>query len=107
VPSFISHVLASILKLIFGLLAAVFAVSLLLAGLVYVAISLLVSLITGRPSTPALLFSQFRRFQRFSFQGPQAMWPGDRTREAATANLGKGDVVDVEVREVRSDERLP
>jgi hypothetical protein len=107
VPSFISSVLRFVLKLVFGLLAAVFALSLLLAGLVYVAFSLLVSLFTGRPSTPAMVFAQFRHFQRFTPQGPQGMWSGGPAREAASASLGKGDVVDVEVREVRSDKRLP
>jgi hypothetical protein len=38
------------------------------------------------------------------------MWSGGSTRETAAAGpgaLGKGDVVDVEVREVRGDQRLP
>jgi hypothetical protein len=104
VPSFISSLLGFVLKLVFGLLAAVFALSLLLAGLIYVAVSLLVSLFTGRPSTPAMVFGQFRRFQRFS---PQGMWSGGPAREASSASPGKGEVVDVEVREVRSDKRLP
>jgi hypothetical protein len=106
VPSFISSVLRFVLKLVFGLLAAVFALSLLLAGVIYVAFSLLVSLFTGRPSTPAMVFSQFRRFQRFSPQS-QGMWSNGPAREASPASPGKGDVVDVEVREVRSEKRLP
>jgi hypothetical protein len=104
VSSFISSVLRFVLKLVFGLLAAVFALSLLLAALIYVAFSLLVSLFTGRPSTPAVVFGQFRRFQGFS---PQGMWSGAPAREASSAKPGKGEVVDVEVREVRSDQRLP
>ena len=103
-PSFISSVLRFVLKLVFGLLAAVFALSLLLAALIYVAFSLLISLFTGRPSTPAIMFGQFRRFQRFS---PQAMWSGGPAREASSVSPGSGEVVDVEVREVRSDRRLP
>ena len=101
--SFISSVLRFILKLVFGLLAAVFALSLLLAALIFVAFSLLKSLITGRPSTPAMVFGQFRRFQGFS---PQGMWPGGPAREASS-HSSTGDVVDVEVREVRGDSRLP
>jgi hypothetical protein len=104
VPSFISSLLGFVLKLVFGLLAAVFALSLLMAAVIYVAVSLLLSLFTGRPSTPAMMFGQFRRFQRFS---PQGMWSGGPAREAAPASPGKGEVVDVEVREVRSDKRLP
>lgn len=103
-PSFISSVLRFVLKLVFGLLAAVFALSLLLAALIYLAFSLLKSLITGRPSMPTMVFGQFRRFQRFS---PQGMWSGGPAREAAPASPGTGEVVDVEVREVRSDRRLP
>jgi uncharacterized membrane protein len=104
VPSFINSVLGFVLKLVFGLLAAVFALSLLLAALIYVAFSLLVSLFTGRPSTPAMVFGQFRRFQRFS---PQGVWSGGPAREASPAAPGTGEVVDVEVREVHSDKRLP
>ena len=103
-PSFISSVLRFVLKMVFGLLAAVFALSLLLAALIYVAFSLLKSLITGRPSTPAMVFGEFRRFQRFS---PEGMWSGGAAREGLPASPGTGDVVDVEVREVRSDRRLP
>jgi hypothetical protein len=107
VPSFISSFLRFVLKLVFGLIAAVFALSLLLAALIYVAFSLLASVITGRPSTPAMVFGQFRRFQRFSPQGPQGMWSGGPAREASPVGTSKGEVVDVEVREVRSDKRLP
>ncbi|NMM08159.1 hypothetical protein [Polaromonas sp.] len=103
-PSFISSVLRFVLKLVFGLLAALFALSLLLAAMIYVAFSLLISLITGRPSTPAMMFGQFRRFQRFS---PQGMWSGGPARETSSVSPGTGEVVDVEVREVRRDRRLP
>jgi hypothetical protein len=43
----------------------------------------------------------FGRFQRYS---PQGMWPGGTGRDASNASA---DVVDVEVREVRDDKRLP
>ncbi|HEY3047859.1 MAG TPA: hypothetical protein VGJ72_10415 [Polaromonas sp.] len=103
-PSVFSQILRFILKLALGLFAAVFALSLLLAALIVVAFSLLKSLITGRKSAPAMVFG---RFQKFS---PQGMWPGG-PRPEGTASPGRaGDVVDVEVREVRDirgDKRLP
>lgn len=43
----------------------------------------------------------FSRFQRFSTQG---MWPG---RPTPKGPVNAGEVVDVEVREVREDKRLP
>jgi hypothetical protein len=86
-----------ILKLTLGLLAAVFALSLLAAALVFVALNLLKSLLTGRKPAPAMVFG---RFQQFS---PQAMWPG---RGDPVKPNTAGEVLDVEVREVRNDQRL-
>ncbi|MGH8831374.1 MAG: hypothetical protein ACREXV_09790 [Polaromonas sp.] len=99
-PSLVSQILRFILKLALGLFAAIFAVSLLVAALIVVALSLLKSLITGRKPAPAMVFS---RFQRFS---PQGMWPGGPAREGSVSPSA-GEVVDVEVREVRGDKRLP
>lgn len=90
----ISKILRFFLKLVLGLFAAVFALSLLVAALIVVALSLLKSLVTGRKPAPAMVFG---RFQRYS---PQGMWPGGAGREAGNA-ARVGDVVDVEVREVR------
>lgn len=97
-PNFASRIVRFALKLLLGLFAALFALSLLAAALIVVAFSLLKALITGRkPATAAV----FGRFQQFS---PQGMWPGGAKRE----NSGRSDdVVDVEVREVRVDRRLP
>jgi hypothetical protein len=96
----ISKILRFFLKLLFGIFAAVFAVSLLVAALIVVALSLLKSLVTGRKPAPAMVFG---RFQRYS---PQGMWPG-RSAQGNPASPRAGDVVDVEVREVRDDKRLP
>lgn len=98
-PSLFSRILRFALRLVLGLFAAVFALSLLLAALVILAVSLLASLITGRKPKPAMVFG---RFQRFSSQG---MWPG--SGPAAGNAAQSHDVVDVEVREVRDDKRLP
>ena len=96
----ISKILRFFLKLVLGVFAAVFAVSLLFAALIVVVLSVLKSLITGRKPAPAVVFG---RFQRYS---PQGMWPGAPAQGNA-ANPRAGEVVDVEVREVRDDKRLP
>lgn len=96
-PSLVSQLLRFVLKATLGLFAAIFALSLLLAALIVLTLSLLKSLFTGRKPAPAMVFS---RFQQFS---TQRMWPG---RPAPKGPLNAGDVVDVEVREVRADKRL-
>jgi len=95
----ISKILRFFLKLVLGLFAAVFALSLLAAALIVVVLSLLKSLVTGRKPAPAMVFG---RFQRYS---PQGMWPGG-SGQGNPASPRAGDVVDVEVREVRDDKRL-
>lgn len=97
-PSFLSRVLSFFLRLVLWTFAAIFAVSLLLAGLVLLALGLLRSLITGQKPKPVV----FGRFQRFS---SQAAWPS--AAKPGTAAAREADVVDVEVREIRSDKRLP
>ena len=99
----ISKILRFFLKLVLGVFAAVFALSLLAAALIVVVLSVLKSLITGRKPAPAVVFG---RFQRYS---PQGMWPGGPS-QSNTASPRAGDVVDVEVREVREvrdNKRLP
>lgn len=97
-PSFLSRVLSFLLRLVLWTFAAIFAVSLMLAGLVLLALGLLRSLITGQKPKPVV----FGSFQRFS---SQAAWPGAAKPGATAAR--EADVVDVEVREIRSDKRLP
>ncbi|MEO8023637.1 hypothetical protein [Polaromonas sp.] len=94
-PSFVSRILRFILRLVLWTFAAIFAVSLLLASLVLLALGLLRSLFTGQKPNPVV----FGRFQRFS---SQPAWPGTGTREAAPTR--SGEVVDVEVREIRDDQ---
>lgn len=94
-----SQVFRFILKLVFGLSAAVLAVGLLLVALTVLTLSLLKSLITGRKPAPLMAFA---RFQQFSQQG---MWPGQSRQGSAKA--ASGQVVDVEVREIPDDRRQP
>lgn len=90
-PSFISRVLRFLLRLVLWTFATIFALSLLLATLVLLALGFLRSLVTGQKPKPMV----FGRFQRFSAQPP---WSGAGTRDAAPVR--HGDVVDVEVREI-------
>ena len=94
----IRRILRFILRVTLGACAVVFALSLLVAALIVMALSLLKSLVTGRKPAPAVVFG---RFQRYS---PQGMWPGAASRDAGAPPAS--DVVDVEAREVRDDKRL-
>ena len=96
----VSQIFRFILKLVLGLFAALFAISLLVAALIVFALSLLSSLITGRKPAPAMVFG---RFQQFSAQG---MRPGGSPRDNAPS-ADAGNVVEVEVREIREEKRLP
>ena len=96
-PSFVSRVLRFVLKLVLAVFGAVLAVSLLAIALIVVMASVIKSLITGRKPAPAMVFG---RFQQYS---PQGMWPGTGPAESEP----QGDIVDVEVREVRDERRLP
>jgi hypothetical protein len=93
----VSQIFLFILKLLLGMFAAVFAISLLAAALVALSLSVLGALITGRKPAPAVMFS---RFQQFSQQG---IWPGSRTRQASAK--ADSQVVDVEVREIPDGRR--
>jgi hypothetical protein len=100
VPSFISRILSFALRLVLWTFAAIFAISLLAASLILIAVSLLWSLVTGKKSKPAMVFGQFQRFTA------QTAWP-PRNGKNGTAAPRESDVVDVEVREVRDDKPQP
>lgn len=97
-----------VLKLVLTAFGLVFAVCLLAAALLVLVLSLLKSLITGKKPASAVLFT---RFQKFSSTG---MWRSGADRNAGAKASTAGDVVDVEVREIREitgdgkgDKRLP
>ena len=89
------------MKLFIGVMAAVFAVSLLLAGLVYLVFASIRFLFTGRKPAVAVVFSQLRQYRQSAADG---VWPaaGRRNQPVRAATP---DVVDVEVREI--DELRP
>lgn len=96
-----------VLKLVLTAFGLVFAVCLLAAALLVLVLSLLKALVTGKKPASAVVFT---RFQKFSSTN---MWRSAADRDAAKAST-TGDVVDVEVREIREitgdgkgDKRLP
>jgi len=99
VPNSLNEIFRFILKLVFGLSAAVLAVGLLLVALVAFALSLVSALITGRKPAPLAAFARFRAFQQ------QGMWPPGAAARQASPRAASGQVVDVEVREIRNDRR--
>lgn len=97
-PSFISSFLRFTLRLVLWVLAAVFALSLLAAALIVMTLGLLKALITGKKPQP-MVFGRFRKFS------PETFWA--RASAPGSAPARAADVVDVEVREIRDDQRLP
>lgn len=95
----VNQIFRFILKLALGLFAAIFAISLLVVTLLVLALSLLKGLITGRKPAPVMLFESFRQFRS------RSVWPGNRPPESTNASQA-GDIVDVEVREIRAEKRL-
>ena len=103
-----------VMRLVFGLFAAIALASLLAAALVLVLLSLLRALITGKCPTGSMVFG---RFQQFSSKG---MWSGSTPPSAPAGppvsplaergrhpderpRVASGDVVDVEVRDITPD----
>ena len=95
ISDLIGGVVSLALRIVLALAAAIFAVSLLLAGLFVVAFLLLRGLITGRKAAPTMVWQQYR-------QASQARWtqrpgsparPGQRTADPA-------DIVDVTPRDL-------
>ena len=100
---FLNHVLAFVVKLFIGVMAAIFAVSLLLGGLVYLAFASVRFLFTGRKPAVAVVFSQLRQYRQSAADG---VWPA-AGRRPQPERASTPDVVDVEVREIPGDKREP
>ena len=96
----LSQIFRFVLKLVLGLFAAVFAISLLAATLLVLALGWLKALMTGRKPAPSQLFGRFQQFT------PRGAWPSSASPRAGTSAKAGGQVVDVEVREIREDKRL-
>lgn len=96
-PSFFSRFLRFALKLVLAAFGIVFALSLLAAAIIFMVWRLVVGLVTGKKPPPLMAFAKFHRFS------PQDLWA---TSAGGSQSGQPGDVVDVEVREVREDQRL-
>jgi hypothetical protein len=96
---FFSLIIGFIIKLFLAALAAVFAVSLLAAGLVYLAFASVRFLLTGKKPAVAVVFSQLRQYRQSAAEG---VWPapGRRPGPPPSQRAPTPDVVDVEVREI-------
>lgn len=99
-PAILNPVFRFALKVLLSLLATLFAVCVLTVALGIIALSLLKSLLTWRKPALVEMFSQFRRFRS------QAVWPSTPAG-GAYGKRKPGEVVDVEVREIRRDKHLP
>lgn len=88
-----------VLRLVLGLSAAVFLISLLLVSVLAVAGMSLWALVTGRRPAPLVVFGRMRERSR---QYSQGMW---RTGHAPQGPVAGSEVVDIEAREV--DEPRP
>ena len=91
--NFINRLIRLTVKVVLAAFGLVFAVSLLLAALLVVSFSLLMSLFTGKKPAPLMMFSRFRQY------APGGIWPGTARAQ------NPSDVVDVEVREVQPDDQ--
>ncbi len=94
---FISQLLRFVLKLVFAAFGIVFALSLLAATLIFLVWRQIIGLLTGKKPAPLMAFGKVQRFS------PQDIWAASA---GGAPQAAKGDVVDVEVREVRDEPRL-
>ena len=86
---FLTWLLRFVLKLVLGVMAFIFAISLLLVASLVVVFMLLKALLTGRRPASAMVFRRFRQYSA------QDVWR--RTSSAARSSI---EVVDVEVRDI-------
>ena len=98
---FFSLIFGFVIKLFIAAMAAVLAVSLLAAGLVYLLFASIRFLITGRKPAVAVVFSQLRQYRQSAADGVWAA-PGRRPQAQRAPTP---DVVDVEVREIDDGRR--
>ena len=86
---FLAWLLRFVLKLVLGVMAFIFAISLLLVASLVVVFMLLKALLTGRRPASAMVFRRFRQYSA------QDVW----RRTSAAARFSSA-VVDVEVRDI-------
>lgn len=92
---FVASILRGVGKLVLLVLAAVFALCVLFAGLLVVAVLVLRFLVTGRKPAVVTTFARFN-------QTAQQFRPGFRPGATSAARPDSADIVDVEAHEVRT-----
>lgn len=95
----VASLLRGVFKLVLLVLAAVFALSVLCAGLLVVAVLVLRYLVTGRK--PAVV-TTFSRFNQAAQQFRPGFRPGFGSAATRAAQPDSADIVDVEAHEVRT-----
>lgn len=94
ISDFAGRAIALLLRLVLALAAAVFAISLLLAGLVAVVFMLLRALLTGRKPAPVMVWQRYR-------QASASRWTRRSSAEGRDGpRAAVADVVDVEARDI-------
>jgi hypothetical protein len=91
----VASLLRGVVKLVLLVFAAVFALSVLLAGLLVVIVLVLRFLVTGRKPAVVTTFARFN-------QTAQQFRPGFRAGASGGSQTNSADIVDVEAHEVRS-----
>ena len=86
---FLAWLLRFVLKLVLGVMALIFAISLLLVALPVVVFALFKALLTGKRPESAMVFRRFRQYSA------QDVW-----RRTSSAARSSSAVVDVEVRDI-------
>ena len=86
---FLAWLLRFVLKLVLGVMALIFAISLLLVALLVVVFTLFKALLTGKRPASAMVFRRFRQYSA------QDVW-----RRTSAAARSSSAVVDVEVRDI-------
>jgi hypothetical protein len=104
VTQFFNLLVSFIVKLFVGVMAVLFALSLVVAGLIYLGFASLRFLVTGRKPAVAVMFTQFRQMQRAAASG---VWPAARRDASGQHRPASSDVVDVEMREIEVDRAAP
>ena len=101
----INRIFRFFVKLVLVIFGLIFAISMLIAALFVVLLSLLKSLITGKKSSSVMVFNRFKKFSP-SITWSSASTSASRQHEGNLHTPSTGEIVDVEVREIKDVNNL-